>query len=234
MASHDLQEPLRTVKSYKANSLPGQNQGQAGARRSDAIGLLVAAAWRMRPFINDLLACARLGLARASRRRRRSRLDHARRYGRASSSRSRKARPSSTEGTLPTVTADPRTWRRVFQNLVSNAIKFRRLQPPRFTSVPSRTRIDWPFSRARQRHRHRPGVHRPHLRDLPAAAHPQRIPWHGHRPGHLQEDRRAAWRPHLGRIQPGQGRPSSSRSPDVAPNSEAIREDGRPRTALKL
>ena len=59
--------------------------------------------------------------------------------------------------------------------------------------------------RAGQRDRDRGRVLRPDLRDLPAPPHPGRVRGDGDRPGRGQEDRRAARRPDRGRVDAGRG-----------------------------
>src|SRR5260370_22995966 len=52
--------------------------------------------------------------------------------------------------------------------------------------------------RSGQRHRHRSTTFRTHLSDVPATAHHQRVPGHGHRLGHLPKDRGTPRRKYLG------------------------------------
>jgi PAS domain S-box-containing protein len=124
VASHDLQEPLRAVVSYM-QLLERRYKGQLDERADKYIAYAADGARRMQTLISDLLAYSRVG----------------RRAGELApidtepvlESALANLRGAIEEGAvsvthdpLPTVTADRAQLTQVFQNLLGNAIKFRR------------------------------------------------------------------------------------------------------------
>jgi signal transduction histidine kinase len=124
VASHDLQEPLRTVSSF-AQLLARRCQGKLDAEENEFIGFIVDGASRMQKLINDLLALSRIGTR-----------------GNPFSSCAceevlklvtgdlavsiAESGAVITHDPLPTLMADQTQLAQLFQNLLSNAIKFRR------------------------------------------------------------------------------------------------------------
>jgi PAS domain S-box-containing protein len=144
VASHDLQEPLRMVASY-TQLLAKRYQDKLDADARDFIGYAVDGATRMQALISDLLNYSRIG------------------------TRGKDFRPNSTEAVLervlaglklaigesgatvshdplPTVLCDDVQLGQVFQNLLVNAIKFRRETPPRIHLSAERHGNVWTFS----------------------------------------------------------------------------------------
>ncbi len=130
VASHDLQEPLRTITSY-VQLLQRRYQDRLGPEANEFIGYVVQGATRMRSQIHDLLDYARtardetpfvsvpleepLRRAIANLRRALSEAD-----------------AIVTHDPLPAVPGNPHQLERLFQNLIANAVKFRRGDvPPR-------------------------------------------------------------------------------------------------------
>jgi hypothetical protein len=123
VASHDLQEPLRMVASF-SELLARRCGEQLDDRGREYLGFLVEGAQRMRQLVNDLLAYSRLESEGAppTRVEPRAALDMVLADLRPALE---EARAEVVTGTLPAVLVDPGQLRRIFQNLVGNALKFR-------------------------------------------------------------------------------------------------------------
>jgi PAS domain S-box-containing protein len=129
VASHDLQEPLRVVASYTQLLARRYHQRLDGdAQRF--IERTTAAVGRMQALIRDLLAYSRVG----------TRGDHFEAIDCDSVLRDvldnlhaaiAETGAAVTHDPLPVVAGDPSQIRQLFQNLIGNAIKFRRDEPPR-------------------------------------------------------------------------------------------------------
>ena len=123
VASHDLQEPLRMVSSY-VQLLDNRYGDKLDQDAREFIGFAVEGATRMQSLIQDLLAYARV----QSRGRdfsyveARAAVDTA---VRSLGSVVEESRATIDIGPLPGVAADPGQLTQLFQNLISNAIKFR-------------------------------------------------------------------------------------------------------------
>ena len=144
VASHDLQEPLRMVASY-TQLLAKRYRGKLDSDADEFIAYAVDGATRMQALINDLLAFSRIG--RSGRRREPT--DCSGVLGRVLTDLKVVIEESGavvTHGTLPEVMGDATQLQQVFQNLISNAIKFRGQEPPRIHVSCERSGDDWLFS----------------------------------------------------------------------------------------
>lgn len=143
IASHDLQEPLRTVASYA--QLLQRRFAQADPQAQEFAGFITDGVHRMQRMITDLLAYSRVGrdtepftsgaLAAA--------------LSTALSNLSGAIAESGavvTHDALPTVAADRAQFAQVFQNLISNAIKFRSSAPLRVHVSAARDDSGWVVS----------------------------------------------------------------------------------------
>jgi PAS domain S-box-containing protein len=144
VASHDLQEPLRMVGSY-TQLLAQRYQGQLDDRADKFIAYAVDGAHRMQQLINDLLAYSRVS-SRGSDLvpiEAQAALDDALRNlaGALAESGIRVL-----TGALPTVPADAAQLRQLFQNLISNAIKFRGERDPEVSVTAIDQGEEWLFS----------------------------------------------------------------------------------------
>jgi len=144
VASHDLQEPLRKVASF-CQLLQRRYIGQLDARADQYIEFAVDGAKRMQALIDDLLAFSRVGrverepvLVSAA-----SALSQARVNLTAEI---RKSGALIRNSDLPTVKAEFSLLTSVFQNLISNAIKFRADSPPVVDVAAIRQEEYWLFS----------------------------------------------------------------------------------------
>jgi PAS domain S-box-containing protein len=144
IASHDLKEPLHTITAF-AQLLAKRYQGQLDPNGGEYIGYIVDGAKRMYQLIDDLLAYSRL------------------------TSCGKEVKPTASEGALesalgdlqaavketgavithdflPTVMADNSELTRLFQNLISNALKFRCEKPPQVHVSAELKGTEWIFS----------------------------------------------------------------------------------------
>ncbi len=128
VASHDLQEPLRTIVSF-SQLLERRYRGQLGQDADEYIAFIVDGGNRMQALIRDLLQFSRIetqagepvpvGAGRTV-------MDALVTFNGLV----REIGATVTVGPLPTVRTDPRQLEQVFANLVGNAIKYRRPEVP--------------------------------------------------------------------------------------------------------
>jgi PAS domain S-box-containing protein len=128
VASHDLQEPLRTVSSYM-QLLEMYYKEQLDADAIKYIAFAIDGATRMSMLIKGLLDYSRVDTDGASFQTTdcQAALEHVLANLQASIEESG---ATVTHDPLPSVTADATQLTRVFQNLIANAIKFRGDRPP--------------------------------------------------------------------------------------------------------
>ncbi|MPV69292.1 PAS domain S-box protein [Burkholderia sp. BE17] len=128
VASHDLQEPLRAVAG-PLQLLQRRYQGQLDARADEYIGHAVEGATRMQALIEDLLAYSRVGRSDNPFQSMQcaAALDNALNNLAVALE---EAGAEVHRGFLPTVQAIPSQLTLLFQNLVGNAVKFRRNDGP--------------------------------------------------------------------------------------------------------
>ena len=144
VASHDLQEPLRMVTSYM-QLLEQRYKGQLDADADDFIAFAVDGAERMQALIKGLLAYSRVGTRGKPfeptdcQEILELTLDNLQVMLRESDA-------SVTHDPLPTVMADVMQLLQLFQNLVSNAIKFRGERPPEIHVGAELKGGEWLFS----------------------------------------------------------------------------------------
>jgi len=144
VASHDLQEPLRKVASF-TQLLQRRYAGQLDSRADQYIEFAVDGAKRMQALINDLLAYSRVG--RSSREPTLVSSDSALVAARNNLATSIEESGATIEtGHLPLVLAELPLLTAVFQNLLSNALKFSGGKPPRIVVTARRDEPFWLFS----------------------------------------------------------------------------------------
>lgn len=144
VASHDLQEPLRMVSSY-LQLLQRRYKNQLGDDAHEFITFAVDGATRMKALINDLLAYSRV----ESRGKTYKSVACEEILERVLLNLNLAIDESGaiiTHDPLPEIKADETQLHQLFQNLISNALKFRREAPPRICINVKRAETQWVFS----------------------------------------------------------------------------------------
>jgi light-regulated signal transduction histidine kinase (bacteriophytochrome) len=144
VASHDLQEPLRTVASY-VQLLAKRYEGKLGSEADEFIGFASDGAVRMWKLINDLLTYSRVG----TQGKELSPTDSEAVLALSLNDLKLAIEENGalvTHDPLPSVMADHFQLGQLFQNLIGNAIKFRSNEPPRVHLSASRNGNGWTFS----------------------------------------------------------------------------------------
>ena len=144
VASHDLQEPLRTISSY-VQLLHKRYQGQLDEDADDFIDFIVTAAEHMQALIRDLLAYSRVGRREIQRQPVDATMVLERTLAGIEAA-LHAAEAEVTYDALPTVKADPTQLSLLFQNLVSNGIKFHGEAAPRVHVSAERDGRSWRFA----------------------------------------------------------------------------------------
>jgi signal transduction histidine kinase len=124
VASHDLQEPLRMVASY-CQLLQRRYKGKLDQDADDFIGFAVEGATRMQRMINELLNYSRVGRRSAELAPVETKAAVEAALG-ALAAAIEESGATIAVGDLPRVTGEATLLQQLFQNLVGNALKFRR------------------------------------------------------------------------------------------------------------
>ena len=145
VASHDLQEPLRKVASF-CQMLESRYAGQLDDRARQYIAFAVDGAKRMQLLINELLTFSRVGQPgtavgdvdlNAAANEAIDRLD--------ATITDTDARVTIAD--LPTIVGDATLLTQLFQNLIANSIKFRRMDEPPAVKISAERKDDqWEFA----------------------------------------------------------------------------------------
>jgi signal transduction histidine kinase len=137
-AAHDLREPLRTISLF--TSLLAQ-ETQLDARTRQMAGFIVDGAARMSVLVEDLLSFARTGIPAPHKR-----VDLRDAVGQAVQNLAVEIGTSGAivkVGQLPVVSTNEIQVIRLFQNLISNAVKYRREEPLEIDVAAERRGPDW-------------------------------------------------------------------------------------------
>jgi light-regulated signal transduction histidine kinase (bacteriophytochrome) len=141
IASHDLQEPLRKVRTFteRISETEASNLSERGA---DYLRRANASAERMQTLIEDLLR-----FSRVSTQGRPFSVVDLNAIGRDVlddlSEQVERAGATVNVGPLPTINADPSQMRQLLQNLISNALKFQRKGVPSVVDVEATVDSGW-------------------------------------------------------------------------------------------
>ena len=144
VASHDLQEPLRNVANC-VQILKEEYRNKLDADADQLIHYAVDSVVRMKALISDLLLFSRVGTR--SQQFEETNCEEVLEET-LTSMRSSIAETGAviTHDPLPTIPADGTQLLQVFQNLVANAIKFRRDEPPKVHISAVKNGSEWVFS----------------------------------------------------------------------------------------
>ena len=144
VTSHDLSEPLRMVSSF-VGLLARRYEGKLDADADDFIGFAIAGTARMQTLINDLLAYSVVGRLEQSKKV----VDCRKLVDEATMSLAERIATTGAElviDDLPRILVEPTQVRRLFQNLISNSLKFSGGTAPQVLVTCRREDRVWRFS----------------------------------------------------------------------------------------
>lgn len=144
-SSHDLQEPLRTIISY-LQLLEQRYKNKLDAEADEFIHFAVDGASRMHALINDLLMFSRVGTRAFSFEKTDFSIILENVMDNLRFSIEENNTTVIMDNEIPVITADPLQMTQLFQNLISNAIKFKREQPVKITIAAKEVKSHWLFS----------------------------------------------------------------------------------------
>jgi PAS domain S-box-containing protein len=145
VASHDLQEPLRTIVSF-SQLLDKRYRGRLDADADEYIGFITEGGQRMQALIQDLLLLSRVETSAGPRVLADTREVVAGAL-KVMETPIREANATVTVGDLPPVMADADQFEQVFTNLIGNALKYRRPGvPPAISVSAERVGTCWRFA----------------------------------------------------------------------------------------
>lgn len=133
VASHDLQEPLRKIQAF-GDRLKRKCEGQLTEDGNDYLARMLNAASRMQTLINDLLTFSRV----TTKAQPFSKVDLNSIVRDVLSDLEVRIEQTGgvvEVGNLPVVDADPLQMRQLFQNLIANALKFRKPDQPSVVKI---------------------------------------------------------------------------------------------------
>lgn len=143
VASHDLREPLRTVSSY-VQLLEKRYKDNLDAEANEFINYAVEGVKRMDRLINDLLAYSRV-----TRQQEKEWVDCSEVVNTVLVNLNDTIKENQVEiitGKLPKIKSNALQMIQLFQNLITNAIKFRGEEPPKIHISSKEQKKEWLFS----------------------------------------------------------------------------------------
>lgn len=144
IASHDLQEPLRMVSGF-TGLLQRRYAGKLDADADEFIGFVIGGVNRMQALINDLLSYSRVGREDVAAKPVDMQLVVDQALANLQTAIEERSALVS-RGPLPTVLANHGMLVRVFQNLISNALKFCKADRPIVRIAAEQHGAEWVFS----------------------------------------------------------------------------------------
>ncbi len=144
IASHDLQEPLRTVVNYLA-LLQRKNMDKLDPKSQEYINFAMDGGERMRQLIDDLLEYSRVD-SQGKEFTPVNMQDVIDETLAILKSRIEESNVQVITGPLPVISGDETQMIRVMQNLIGNAIKFHGPEPPKICVSASEGRNEWTFA----------------------------------------------------------------------------------------
>jgi signal transduction histidine kinase len=144
VASHDLQEPLRMIAAY-TQLLAERYRGKLDDKADRYIQYAVDGATRMQALIDDLLTFSRVGRQGLTLQN----ADCNEAIETACKNLENAIRDAGAEvkhDRLPVIVADVRLLVQLFQNLISNSIKFRGSDTPKIQIAAEKQKQDWVFA----------------------------------------------------------------------------------------
>lgn len=143
-ASHDLQEPLRTIAGF-AKMIEKRYKSRLDEKADEFIGFIIDGTKRMQQLIKDLLEYSRVGAKHNEFKP----TDCSLIIDKVISNLETSIKENSATVTyenLPTIMSDADQLGRLFQNLISNAIKFRSTETPKIHIAAGKKKDEWVFS----------------------------------------------------------------------------------------
>lgn len=130
IASHDLKSPLRTISSY-AQLLKSKYSGELNDKANDYLNIIIESMQNMTEVINESLAYSRIG-KEGMRRTQPISLEEVIEVVKSNLDTEIKETSAIIEyDELPTIIGRKTNFIQLFQNLISNSIKYRSSEPPR-------------------------------------------------------------------------------------------------------
>lgn len=143
IASHDLKEPLRTISAY-TNIIEKQYKGQLNEKADKMLNFVTAAADRMKSLIDDLLDYSKIGQDKEM-----ISVDCRELLEVVQQDMASKIKDTNTTievGVLPKIKGFETELRLLFQNLISNSIKFGQPGVPPKITITAKQQDGWTFA----------------------------------------------------------------------------------------
>jgi PAS domain S-box-containing protein len=144
-ASHDLQAPLRNVEGF-TKLFERRYQGRLDTKADEFIHFIIDGVKNMQTLINDLLEYSQVEIKGKKFKVLDSSLSVAMALANLQTSIEENNAEIVYDENLPKVLGDPSQLSRLFQNLIANAIKFRKKRSPKIKITADRKEDEWIFA----------------------------------------------------------------------------------------